>query len=70
MASTSKCSEPILTTAVYTKTQLKERASIGESAYQQARKAGLVVRHVHGRSFVTGQAWWEYLESQASHDSS
>lgn len=64
MASTLKCSEPILTTAVYTKSQLKERAGIGETAYQQAQKAGLVVRHVHGRSFITGQAWLNYVEGQ------
>ncbi len=55
---------PITVDSVYGKDQWKQATGLGETAWQQARRNGLAVLSCHGRSFVTGRAWLEYIEAQ------
>lgn len=46
---------------LYTLEALKERLGIGNSTLRAARRAGLTVHRKHGRGFVLGADWIEYI---------
>jgi hypothetical protein len=47
--------------ALYTLQELQARSGLGAWGMRQARRAGLQVLRVHGRTFIEGQAFIEYV---------
>jgi len=54
--------------AVYTMAEFTARTGLKRDAIRTARQNGLVVDYRHGRAFVRGDAWLDYLERQAEQD--
>ncbi len=52
--------------AVYQKAEFLCRAGLGEAAFRSARRAGLKVAYVHGRSYIRGRDWIDYLNGKRS----
>lgn len=46
---------------IYTIDEFKRRLRIRDATLRAARRAGLSVRYVHGRAFVFGRDWIEYV---------
>ena len=53
---------------LYTLDALKRRLSIRDATLRAARRAGLKVYYRHGRGFVYGRDWINYVCSPASLD--
>ena len=62
MASTTT-NDPIRRGEVYTKAQFLSRTGMREAAYRTARRSGLSTVETAGRVFISGDAWFQYLES-------
>jgi hypothetical protein len=50
--------------SLYTVEEARRRLRLGEWAWRQMRRDGLVVLRVAGRAFVTGQQLISYIESK------
>ncbi len=51
---------------VFTLKEFSRRSGLGEWALRQARRSGLRVLYVHGRGFVRGSDWLDYLATAAA----
>ena len=51
--------------ATYTLAEFQKRTGLKEWALRQARRSGLRVLYVHGRGFVRGSDWLDYLATAA-----
>jgi hypothetical protein len=49
--------------------EFARRTGLKRKALRRARDAGLVIRYRHGRAFVLGRDWIEYLEKTEQADS-
>ena len=47
--------------ALYTLSCLKQQLGISDATLRSARRSGLRVFYKHGRGYVTGEAWIEYV---------
>lgn len=58
--------------SVFTLKEFSRRSGLGEWGMRQARRSGLRVLYVHGRGFVRGSDWLEYLSkaAEAAHTNS
>lgn len=52
--------------ASYTLPEFMRRTGMKRDAMRTARRNGLQVSYLHGRAFVLGKHWLDYLEAQAS----
>jgi len=50
----------------YTLSEFQKRTGMKRDAMRTARRNGLRVSYLHGRAFVLGKHWLDYLEAQAS----
>ena len=53
--------KPIQANSVYALDDFMERDGLTRQGIRAARRAGLRVRYAHGRAFVLGGDWYEYL---------
>ena len=58
-------SEPIRRGESYTKQQFQARTGMREAVYRTARRQGLRTIETAGRAYITGDAWFDYIESLA-----
>jgi hypothetical protein len=49
----------------HTLESFSRNTGLKKTALRMARQNGLIVRRVHGRAFVLGQDWLDYLSRQA-----
>lgn len=52
--------------AVYQKAEFLSRVGLGEAAFRSARRAGLKVAYVHGKAYIRGRDWLDYLDGKLS----
>lgn len=51
----------------YTRLEFMARTGIGEESFSKALRNGLSVAKIHGRTFISGAAWIEYLKKAPRH---
>ena len=51
--------------ATYTLAEFQKRTGLKEWALRQARRSGLKVIYLHGRGFLRGSDWLEYMAKAA-----
>jgi hypothetical protein len=57
---------PIEPDSLYPVAVLKRITGLGDAALRQARRAGLVVRYLHGRAYVCGHDFIRYATENGS----
>lgn len=65
MASKSEALGPVRADELYALEEFQQRVGLGRGAMREARRGGLRVRYVHGRAFVLGADWMEYVGSES-----
>lgn len=58
--------EPICRGKSYRKDQFFVRSGMGEAGFRTAKRNGLVTFTAAGRCYVTGDAWLDFLATQAT----
>lgn len=58
--------EPIRRGESYLLDEFRRRAGIGRHAYRMAIRAGLKVIRLHGRVYVRGDDWLDYIDTQVA----
>lgn len=56
----------IVPEGLYTLKEFKARLGVSDSLLRKARNAGLKVRRIHGRGFILGCDFIDYIRTQAS----
>jgi hypothetical protein len=51
---------------LYSLPEFKKRTGLKEWAIRSARRAGLRVLYLHGRAFIRGADWMEYVGQKAA----
>lgn len=57
--------EPIHRDAAYEKTDFLQRVGLRQAAWRTAKRQGLRTIQIHGRAFVRGEDWLDYLHRMA-----
>jgi hypothetical protein len=57
----SSTSGMIQADALYTLEEFKKRLRVKDATIRTARRAGFRVKYLHGRAFVLGRDWIEYV---------
>jgi hypothetical protein len=52
--------------AIYTLDEFKKRQNIKSATIRAARRAGFLVRHIHGKAFVIGQDWIDHVRTNCN----
>ena len=58
--------EPVERGKMYDYQDFLRRTGLGGYAMRQAKKKGLVVVELHGKQFVRGDDWFDYVERQTA----
>ena len=66
MATPEKPSGVIKPNVLYTLEGLKSRIKVTNATLRSARRAGLRVHYKHGRGFILGRDWIDYVTSSSS----
>jgi hypothetical protein len=53
--------------SLYTLEEFKKRLQVKDATLRAARRAGLQIRYLHGRAFIIGRDWIEYVCAAGAH---